>query len=243
MQPTSFEDRRRFPRVETQMTALVLGAGNFAGNYLVANLSAGGALLVGGGEMPHESGVTLMLQLPGHKALSLRADVVRRDERPGGQHHFGVAFRDVVPDEEDCLRRAVLAMLGEKNPVSRVLVVDDSSAICRALERELRTLGRVAVLAGTPVEVAGLLKDDKFEFDTAIVDLFLGPADGSEILATLAKQRPGTRRVLMSGAARAGDLKLALAIGQAHAILPKPWSREQLADALRASAGAWLSPP
>ena len=216
-------------------TAVVLAANRYSGLYLVENLSAGGALLVGDALSPGER-IRLLLHLPGLKPMSISAEVLRRQDSDAGQCLVAVAFRDLSPKFEDTIQDVVLATLsiGSLPPISgtEVLVVDDSHGVRSALARDLLALGRRAASAATPLDAVGWLSDNPQRFDTAIVDLRLGHADGLEFLAFLTDDHPTLHRVLMSGNISPSQLQLAVVSGRAHAVLDKPWTRDSLAGVL-----------
>jgi len=85
-------ERRRYPRCETRETATVVCESVFSGRFLVANLSAGGALLVGEYLLPMGANITLLLEVPERPALSLSGRVVRKATLESGCLAFGVAF-------------------------------------------------------------------------------------------------------------------------------------------------------
>lgn len=231
---TAHGERRWHPRSAVVATAVVLTAKKYAGQYLVENLSAGGALLVGDARLEPGERLKMLLHLPGQKPISLSAEVIRRQVNDAQECLFAVAFRHLSPGIEDTIQQVVLAMLERLHDASHleVLVIDDSREVCRALERDLRALGRRAVSAVTPLDAVGRLNDGARHIDTAIVDLRLGHADGLEFLTFLSDGHPGVRRILMSGNIRPCQLELAVTSGRAHAVLDKPWSRESLAKAI-----------
>lgn len=228
------DERRRHPRSEVVGTALVLAANKYSGLYLVENLSAGGALLVGEARLQPGERLKVVLQLPGRKPISVSAEVLRRQVNDAQECLFAVAFQHLSPDIEDTIQQVVLATLERLHDASHpeVLVIDDSRQVCRALERDLRALGRRAISAATPLDAVGRLNDGERHIDTAIVDLRLGHADGLEFLSFLSDGHSGVRRILMSGDIRPCQLELAVSSGRAHAVLEKPWSREGLSKVL-----------
>lgn len=213
-------------------TAVVLAANRYGGLYLVENLSAGGALLVGDARTPGEL-VKLFLHLPGMKPMSISAQVLRQE---GSEEEclVAVAFLNLSKKFEAIIQDVVLATLKTFRDIAgpEVLVVDDSAGVRRALERDLYALGRCAVSAATPLEAVDWLTDGSRRFDTAIVDLRLGHADGLEFLTFLSDGHPALRRILMSGNIPFSLLRLATVSGRANAVLDKPWTRDSLARVL-----------
>ncbi|MBI5479920.1 MAG: PilZ domain-containing protein [Deltaproteobacteria bacterium] len=125
------DERRRHPRSEVVATAVVLATNKYAGHYLVENLSAGGALLVGDAELEPGERLKMLLQLPGRKPISLSAEVVRRQVNDAQECLFAVAFRHLSAGIEDTIQQVVLATLERLHDASQpeVLVVDDSREV------------------------------------------------------------------------------------------------------------------
>lgn len=228
-------ERRRYPRSRGVVaTAVVLAEGTYAGAFVVEDLSAGGALLIGDPRLERGKHVKVLLQLEGRRHITLSAEVVRHQVRESGDHLFAVAFRNVEAAAEGWIQGAVLSALKRchASPEASVLVVDDSPEIHRALERDLHALGVEMVAAATPLDAVRHLQDPEVQIKVALVDLYLGRTDGLDVLALLADDYPGIHRVLMSGRVRPCQLELALLSGRAHEILPKPWERQTLANIL-----------
>ena len=116
----------------------------------------------------------------------------------------------------------------EPQPASAVLVVDDSPEVLRSLGRAILATGHPVVSTTDSATALRCLADPESSVGIAIVDLFIGEEDGLDLLARLAADHPRVRRVLMSGQVRGCQLDLALSRGLAHAVLSKPWDRQQL---------------
>ncbi len=177
----------------------------------------------------------LVLELPGSRPLPLTGRVMRRQDNTHGDYCYGIAFSDVDAAVEDQLQDLVLSRLEQQHcNLPKVLVVDDSVVARKALSQELQGLGLSPLLAPMPLDALRLLLNKEVQIDIAIVDLYLGPADGYQLLKYMAKTFPAIRRILISGRCRLSQLELALSAGYAHAILPKPWGREQILHAIAA---------
>lgn len=124
------DERRRHQRGEVLATAVVLASDGSSGVYLVKNLSAGGALLLGDARWNEGERVTVLLQLPGRKPLSLHAEVLRRRLSDAQELLFAIAFKQVPSELEDDLQKVVRAALENQReaPPHEVLVIDDSPA-------------------------------------------------------------------------------------------------------------------
>jgi len=232
-----FDDLRSWPRNFLNATA---SSGNGQSIYRISNLSAGGALISGGEEMAIDSQCCLVLNLPDLQPIKVIGRIVRTLLDAHGHKSYGVAFHGLDADTEDLIHNFVLSQLEQQyRKAPLVLVVDDSVNTRRALERDLRSLGVSTLLAAMPLDAVRLLCNQEIHVDLAMVDLSLGPADGLHLLKHMEETYPNIRRVLISGRQRTCQLELAVAFGHAHAILPKPWNREQLSEVISRLITVW----
>jgi hypothetical protein len=86
-------ERRLSPRFSVPSSAVVLSGSRYVGAYIVSNISAGGALLVGDNSLQVGESVQLLLQVAGQISQSLAAKVVRRAKLPTGEQCFAVQFK------------------------------------------------------------------------------------------------------------------------------------------------------
>ena len=214
--------------------AFVCGDSDYSGPYLVAGISVGGIILSGRSPLKKETQVQVLLLAPGYRQMTIEGRVIHQESQDDGNFASVVAFCQVVSSTHltgnDIPLDAIESTECRREKL--VLVVDDSLGICRALKRDLRSLGCRTVYAVNTVDAIMLLLDPLVQIETAVVDLFLGPDDGLEILDFLAKWYPDIRRVLISGQVRIEQLLLAQDSGRVQAVLQKPWSRDELARAL-----------
>ena len=109
-----------------------------------------------------------------------------------------------------------------------ILVVDDEQEMRDILQRVITTAGHRILTAGNGREAITVLAREKV--DLVLTDLLMPEKDGTEVIAELRRNYPGTPIVAMSGGGRMprGEyLKIAKLFG-AHAILEKPFTHEQL---------------
>jgi len=111
-----------------------------------------------------------------------------------------------------------------------LLLVDDEARILSALQRTLRREGHAIATAETAAEALAVLEDR----DVALVlsDYKMPGASGAELLATVRRRSPGTRRVLLSGWSREIPEE-ELAAAAPHAVHAKPWDDEGLRASIR----------
>ena len=114
----SMHERRREPRVETDLNGFVVGQGA-AGNVVcrVANLSRSGALAVSSRPLPEMTQVQIEIPVEHGSeaedaAFRCVAAVVRCDRRADGRYDVGLFFTSMTPAD-----RAVLEELLRAKPI------------------------------------------------------------------------------------------------------------------------------
>ncbi|MBX2800064.1 MAG: EAL domain-containing protein [Myxococcales bacterium] len=123
--------------------------------------------------------------------------------------------------------------------ISHVLVVEDDALLLRSVARMLGSGGHV-VLEATDVDTAlGIARQE--DLDVALVDYQLRRESGMEVLGALRHLAPGCTRILMTGLTD-GAVFVDAINGGVHGVLRKPFSREQLFDALLRSHSEVDSP-
>ena len=126
----------------------------------------------------------------------------------------------------------------------KVLLIDDHPLILAALQTVIRGLGDDVTVVGvaTDREARATLKGDP-DYDLVLLDLYLGEADGFELLAELRGLYPALPIVVVSASDRASDVIRAIDAG-AMGFVPKRASNATLFDALRLvmSGGIYVPP-
>ncbi len=124
-----------------------------------------------------------------------------------------------------------------------VLVVDDVDEIRHLLTQWLREIGATVREAATGNEALRELRGAPV--DLLITDILMPDGDGLEVIAEVRRARPTMRVLAISGGGRhlrADDcLKFAKGLG-AHGLLMKPFTRQQLLEALSRILPTWSSP-
>lgn len=232
-----WQDRRRFPRARVAGNAIAFAGGRYVGAYVVRNLSAGGAHLVGDNNLAVGQAVQVLLRLGGQFSHSLDAEVVRREQLPSNEQSFAVAFRNLAPDTEDSLQN--LAVLALENAVTEkvaaVLVLNSPSSVLLALDNDLRSLGHDVVGVATPLDALSLLSSDTHRIVAVVAGCDLAHADPLGFLNFLKDAYPRIRRVALPGDSRPKQLERAIATGVVDAVLNSPWDSDSLSKALRPS--------
>ena len=106
----------------------------------------------------------------------------------------------------------------------RVLIVDDDALNLRTIERVFRRQFEMRLVSSG--EAALEVIDEGF--DVALVDYTMPGMTGVELLQELARRSPSTGRVLLTAHAHLPEVVEALASGLAHAVLSKPWERDDV---------------
>jgi two-component system copper resistance phosphate regulon response regulator CusR len=115
----------------------------------------------------------------------------------------------------------------------RVLVVDDSERVRKALASGLRAQGLAVELAGDGAEALGLI--DSLPVDVVVLDLMMPVMDGTQLLEVL-KRRPVKPRILvLSARDQVSDRVDALNLG-ADDYLVKPFAFDEVLARIRALA-------
>lgn len=229
------QERRRFPRARVAGTAIALVGGRYVGSYLVRNLSAGGAYLVGDNNLAIGQVVQVLLRV-GEQLQSLDAEVVRRERLPSDEQSFAMAFRNLSADVEDLLQNlALLAIEGAKVKKEAILLLGSLSRVPFDIEGDVRSLGYEVVAAVTPLDVISLLSSNTHRIVAVVVGCDLARADLLGFLSFMKDAYPQIRRVVLPGVPRPTQLERAIASGVVQAVLGQPWDSDSLSEALHPS--------
>jgi DNA-binding NtrC family response regulator len=113
-----------------------------------------------------------------------------------------------------------------------LLVVDDSSAVCNALRRELGCVGMTAVGATSIKAAIETLKEQSF--DAVITDLMLeGTTSGFELLRHIKRTHSCVHCIVLSGFPTAENIRALREFGNIVRFVTKPWSQATLMAAVR----------
>jgi response regulator RpfG family c-di-GMP phosphodiesterase len=117
--------------------------------------------------------------------------------------------------------------------LDHVLFVDDDPRIQKAFRRLMAQSAVPAVTVSTGREALAEIEADPLRFGAVVSDLKLEEGDGLQVLQATAERAPWASRILVSGQM---DLETALeAVKRCRVsrLLTKPWSLEELRDAVR----------
>ena len=219
-------ERRRHRRVALPAVAAVTVGGKHLGIFQVADLSTGGALLVGDGLAVPGQVMELLLQLPGHPSIPLRAKVLRRQVGPVRGRKCGVRFEPA----DAAVTAALAAACADPQPLppkAEVLVVWNRPG-ASALPRDLANQGVAPLVVSTALEAAAWLRAGGPRLSCVLVDYLLAGSGGWDFLQYLRESHAHARRILLVDGIGNFRLNLLLASGLADAVLEKPWSASAL---------------
>jgi DNA-binding response OmpR family regulator len=111
-------------------------------------------------------------------------------------------------------------------PMARILVIDDDSAMRAMLEQTLKLAGYEVILAADGRE--GMMRQRANPADLVITDLYMPVQDGSETIRELCSHFPEVAIIAMSGRTNTGTM---LSIAQhlpSVGILRKPFLPDEL---------------
>jgi response regulator RpfG family c-di-GMP phosphodiesterase len=118
---------------------------------------------------------------------------------------------------------------------ARVLYVDDEPSLCRAFARLFRQDDELSVTtASTPQEALAVITAQSF--DVVVSDLRMPGMSGIELLNSVRRVQPETRRLLVSGHADFDSALNAINEVGVDRLLTKPWDIDELRAAIRGSA-------
>jgi len=98
------------------MTALVKCRGERTHQYVVEDLSVGGALLRGGPPLAGGQVIRVCLRLEQGDSLVVEALTVRQIADDGAVPEMAIAFRNLTTNQEDDIQNAILNALEALNP-------------------------------------------------------------------------------------------------------------------------------
>ena len=227
-------DRRSSRRTTVPGTAIVL-RGRETSTFAIENVSASGALLVGEVRLSLGERVRLLLHIDGQRSLGCEATVARVEDIFEGRYAVAVRYHDLDRSVQIRIESIVRHALERRwiLPSRVVLVIDDDDSTATAVERDVRSLGWAVVRATTSLEVVRCLNDCSHRIQAALVDACLKHVKTTGILSHLSDEHPMVRRVLISKQGP-GSTNESGAMPRAQVLLPKPWERLALMEALGA---------
>jgi CheY-like chemotaxis protein len=115
-----------------------------------------------------------------------------------------------------------------------VLIVDDEKALRTAMSRALQGSFRVLSAASAEEALACMRRES---VDIVLADHMMPGGTGEELLRAVAADWPAVRRAMVSGTPP-DHLDDLLATGLVEVFVPKPWTVDELLDAVGSLVGA-----
>lgn len=114
-----------------------------------------------------------------------------------------------------------------------ILLVDDEVHVLSALSRALMDEPYEVVTAQSGVAALELLQQRQFKL--VVSDERMSGMQGSELLAVIREQYPGTLRILLTGHATLDSAMKAVNQGEIYRFFTKPWNDLELKFAIRSA--------
>ena len=229
-------ERRRQRRVPVAGIALVEGGGQPPSVWRVANLSLGGASLLGDGALP-PGPLSVSLHVAGFPAVDVSAKILRRQlvTRAGKS---AVKFVDVPEPQRQALREILApddtaspAALHTPPPVSRrALIVDREGARGVALSAELSSLGFTIRKETAPEQAAAWLQREATEI--LLVGESIVEAERWSLLQFVRDTAPEIRRFVLASDVRKFRLYYAIKAGLVDGLIEPKLFNGASGDAL-----------
>jgi PAS domain S-box-containing protein len=118
-----------------------------------------------------------------------------------------------------------------------VLLVDDEAPILQYIGEMVHSLGFKVHLAGSGLEAIRLFKAHHKQIDFVILDMIMPDTDGWQVFKALKATAPEVKVIIASGYGLSEQSQSILEQGP-HLMLPKPFTRSELAEAIAKLLGA-----
>jgi hypothetical protein len=204
MTPFLGPDRRQYQRGRVAGTAAVFPLSGGPGEYLIEDLSAGGARLLGCVCLGVGTPMRVALRMSGSPVLWLNAVVVRATALANREAEVAVAFRGASLEVQAKIQRAVMRTR-LRAALPSVLVVDPDVRVLARVVADLMTLGCESILAYRPAEAIRWLAQPEGDVAVALVGTDLGGVRGEDVLALVSQRSPRARTALMGRREQAGS--------------------------------------
>ena len=125
--------------------------------------------------------------------------------------------------------------------MAKILLIEDMEGVRSSLTTVLETAGH-SVLEASDGE-AGLHAADRQRVDLIITDIIMPKVDGSEVILSLKDRGQETPVLAISGGGNGASSESALLLARetADAVLPKPFSRDELLNTVNQLLGSGLA--
>lgn len=226
-------EKRRHARAPVLGVATCVWDSSCQATYLVTNVSAGGALLMGTRPIAVGVCVDVTLDLGRGRVFALRGTVARANVRADDDCDVAIAFARATA-EVDHVVEAMAHSLRRRRIAEApcALVIEGSDSARDALEADLRALGWRTLAYATPTAAVPYTSQPDARIDAAFVELAEECADGIDLLAMIGRVHPRARKIVLTAVEAAHAERVRTFVGDV-ALLRKPWSADELERALR----------
>lgn len=227
-------DRRDHHRVDLDGRALLFQRGDRIGQYAVENLSAGGVLVSGEGDLRPGHLVHVLIDLAtGEQTMSLTGSV-RRVRDGDGALGIAIAFPSLSADQEDAIQDAVLRALLRRNPHAQrppLLVFEPRRRVREEIECEIRSFGIPVVSVDCLEDAVRELEDEETVYGGLVIHSVTHDSRAMEVIEFFTRSEDLTTIILPDpdGALCERAERLAR-LPQVR--VPHVWSRAELRRAL-----------
>jgi PleD family two-component response regulator len=227
-------ERRRQRRVSVAGVAVVEGGGQPPCVWRVANLSLGGASLVGDNTLP-AGALSLGLHVAGFPVVELSAKILRRQlvTRAGKS---AVKFIDVPEAQREILRQILAADHTPAEVSRRALIIEREGARLTALAAELSSLGFKIRKETSAEQAAAWLQRETTEI--LLVGESIVEADRWGLLQFVRDTAPEVRRFVLASDVRKFRLYYAMKAGLVDGLVEPKLTGDALARRLLGASGA-----
>src|SRR5690606_17894794 len=190
-------ERRLHPRVQIGGVALMRLRGEKLGEYIVENLSAGGALVAGEGSSDWLAAPAhLTLTFPGVRPIQVTGRIARVQTSVEGHTSIALKFEHVPAYVQDRIQAIVLRELTRWQDPS-VLILHDRVNVLSRLAEKLWALDQKVIFARTPLAAMHWLCNLDTNIRALLAASRIGKYSGLETLAVVAENFRKVRRVLV----------------------------------------------
>jgi PleD family two-component response regulator len=219
------EERRRQRRVRVAGVAVVRGGAQPPAVWRVADLSLGGASLVGDGALPADR-FLFGLHVAGFEAVELEARVLRKQlvTRAG---RCAVKFVGVSEVQTEMLREIVGADHGPSLVKRRALIVEGQERQAAALSGELASMGFTIRRVASPEQAAAWLQ--KENTDVLVVGERVVETNRWGLLQFVRDTAPEIRRLVLVDDVPGFRLYYAMKAGLVEGLIEPKMPRDTLA--------------
>lgn len=225
--PKRGAERRQYPRTgRIASAAVVVSRGQYVGTYVVEDLSAGGALLVGRSPLQINDPVETLFQFGQTLTVPLSGRVVRTQDGA-----FGIAFTDVAAVPLRALDEVVRSSEERVLRPLKTLIIHPNASTRSSLQIDLASLGQLVVSFAGSRDALCWLESAGPGVCAALIHPEIEKPE--QVLAAVEAQSSEARRILIFEPLTGNEsLKRLITSDLAQALLRNPWTWLSLTSAL-----------